>query len=179
MPPEKRRQVKSTIEEILISGKEIKYEASHSQTDNSVKWFYISMHPVFSEDKKVLGLSVAATDITGRKKTEVRIKQSNERYELVTKATKDVIWDCNFASNKIYRSEKYKHVFGYSNFKNNIYSESWVDNIHHEDREMVQQSIIKKVNDPAAILWEEEYRYYKANGEIAYVKDRGYIIRDE
>lgn len=176
---EKRSEMKSRIEELLINEKEIKYEASYPQRNNSAKWFYISMYPVFSENKRVLGLSIAFTDITDRKKTEERIKKSNERYELVTKATRDVIWDWNFASKKIYRSEKYKDVFGYSNFKDNIYTDSWVDNIHQEDRERVQQSIIKKINDSTAILWEEEYRFYKANGEIAYVKDRGYIIRDE
>ncbi len=178
MADEKRLGIKKEIDNLLINGIPSEFETVYQLPDNSLKWFQISMHPIFSEDKKVLGLSVAANNITERKNTEVRIRQSNERYELVTMATKDIIWDLDFSDNKMYRSENYKQVFGYSNFNNNIYTESWAERIHSEDRERIRESIFQKINNSDEILWEDQYRYYRANGEMAYVQDRGYIVRE-
>lgn len=112
------------------------------------------------------------------KKAEEQIRLSNERYELATKATKDVIWDWDIINNIIYRSANYGLVFGYSVSENNIYKESWMNNLHHDDGPRVMRNIDKHINDPESNLWEDDYRYYKQNGELAFVKDHGYIIRD-
>jgi PAS domain S-box-containing protein len=178
MPDHKKDNIKKTIENIIKTGKEIKYEATYLQINGKARWYYISMHPIFGNDKKILGLSVAATNITERKKREVQIKQSNERYQLVTKATKDIIWDLNILDNKIYRSDNFAKVFGYSNHDKNTTNESWVKNIHEDDRQRVLLSIDEKINDPCATLWECQYRHYRTSGEIAHVEDRGYIVRD-
>jgi signal transduction histidine kinase len=106
------------------------------------------------------------------------IKLSNERYELATKATKDIIWDWDIVNDKIYRSANYKSIFGYPLTENNIYRGSWVDNIHEEDRIRVLSKIKSSLRNLNTDLWEDDYRYYKSNGELAYIKDHGYIVRD-
>ncbi len=174
---DRKKDVQAKIKNVLVNRKPVKYEISNEKK-GPAKWYYISMHPIFSENKNVIGLSVAATNITERKKTETLISASNERYELVTKATKDIIWDLNFSENRLYRSSNYEQVFGYLNSNNTYGKLSWIENIHAEDRERIKESILKKIDDPAAVLWEDQYRYYRANGELAYVDDRGYIIRD-
>ncbi|MCW3084401.1 MAG: kinE 2 [Bacteroidetes bacterium] len=174
---DRKNAVRAKIKNVLAHGKPVKYETS-SEKNDATKWFYVSMHPIFGENKHVIGLSVAVTNITERKKTETLISGSNERYELVTKATKDIIWDWNLSEERLYRSSNYEQVFGYSN-SNNIYDKPSWENIHTEDRERIKESIMKRIGDPAAVLWEDQYRYYRANGELAYVDDRGYIIRDD
>lgn len=106
------------------------------------------------------------------------IKLSNERYELATKATKDIIWDWDIVNDKIYRSANYKLIFGYPLTENNIYKGSWVDNIHEEDRSRVLKKIKAQLGNLDTDLWEDEYRCYKSSGELAYIKDHGYIVRD-
>lgn len=106
------------------------------------------------------------------------IKLSNERYELATKATKDIIWDWDIVNDKIYRSANYKLIFGYPLTENNIYKGSWVDNIHEEDRSRVLKKIKAQLENLDTDLWEDEYRCYKSSGELAYIKDHGYIVRD-
>ncbi len=113
-----------------------------------------------------------------RKKSEEQIKLSNERYELATKATKDIIWDWDIVNNKIYRSVNYGLIFGYKPTENNIYLESWIKNLHPNDRSRIVENLNNKIKDPNCNLWEDEYRYYRADGELAHVMDRGYIIRD-
>lgn len=172
---ERREDVRKVISEVLFSGQQVSYETS--QAGNRDRWMHISMHPLFSGER-VLGLSVAITDITARKQYEQRIRESNERYELVTRATNDIIWDWDITRNKMYRSAMYTQAFGHTCTEGSIYGESWITHIHYDDRGRVLHSIADMIDCPDAILWECEYRFYRQDREMAYVHDRGYIIRD-
>ncbi|MCB9251186.1 MAG: tetratricopeptide repeat protein [Flavobacteriales bacterium] len=114
-----------------------------------------------------------------KKLSDEMLRLSNERYEMASKATRDVIWDWDIKKNKIYRSANYEFVFGHPKAENNIYIESWVDNLYPDDKIRVFDNVFEKIEDPESHLWEDEYRYYRANGELAIVYDRGYILRDE
>src|SRR5207249_1944629 len=107
------------------------------------------------------------------------IRESNERYELALKATNDVIWDWDIERNKIYRSPNYSKIFGFPLAQDGIYTESWIDSIHVEDRKRVLDHLLLQVNSLSAVTWEDKYRFYRVDGELAYVQDHGYILRDE
>lgn len=119
---------------------------------------------------------VLAHDVTERLKSEQSLKESNERYELVTKATNDAIWDWDLGNNELYWSEGYEKMFGYKNANKAININSWTTRIHPEDLDRISQGIMKKINDRDTDFWEDEYRYIKADGSIAYIHDRGFII---
>lgn len=127
------------------------------------------------EIKKTFGI---VQEITERKKAEEQIKLSNERYELVTKTTNDMIWDWDLVKNKIFRNENYSKIFGDdAGDRNDV--EKWIQLVHPEDKQRVSDFIREKLNDPGTESWENEFRCYRYTGEIAYLYDRGYIIRDE
>jgi PAS domain S-box-containing protein len=117
-------------------------------------------------------------DITERKRVEEQIKLSNERYELVTKTTNDMIWDWDLVNNTIFRNENYCKLFGEDGSDRHDIGK-WMTLVHPEDKEWVSDFIRQKLDDPEAESWEAEFRCYRYNGEMAYLYDRGYIIRDE
>lgn len=178
IPLDRREEVRENIRLVLESGLSIRYQVNYAYSGSENIWMSISMHPITNADRQVIGLSISARDITMQKTHEEQIRLSNERYDLVTKATNDVIWDWDLTCDKIYRSENYRQVFGYST-ENNVYTNSWLDHIHPEDKARVCEGLDKKINSPGAILWEDEYRYFRSNGELAYVNDRGYILQNE
>ncbi|TND10248.1 MAG: PAS domain-containing protein [Bacteroidetes bacterium] len=179
LPAHRRQDVYDIIQKILDDKKQVTYELNVTLTGDPGQWLQVSMHPIFNEEHKILGLSVAAVNITERKNTEQQIRASNERYELVTKATNDVIWDWDIVNNKVFRSANYEQVFGYTEKEGDLYGASWMNCIHEEDRERVLDNLLGKIKSPDTILWEDEYRYNRKNGEQAYVHDRGYIIYNE
>jgi PAS domain S-box-containing protein len=122
---------------------------------------------------------VLANDITKRVKAEEKHERMNERYRLATKATNDAIWDWNLKTNEIYWSEGYNKLFGHDLTRDEIYLHSWLKNIHPDDFERVVTGIHKAINDGRRDFWEDEYRYFKSDGSMAYVSDRGYILYDE
>lgn len=119
-------------------------------------------------------------DITDRKRSEIEIRNSNERYALVAKATSDAIWDWNIQTNATIRiGDGLEKLFGYNNQEAAADPGFWIKHIHPEDRDWViqkQQDLLYQTNEH---YWEEWYRMEKADGTYAFVYDRGYLIRDE
>ncbi len=136
-------------------------------------WVEISIYP--SDN----GLSVYFKDIGVRKLAEQQIKLSNERFEKVTEATNDAIWDWDITNNTIHWGRGFHILFGYEMEKvvHGLYP--WTAHIHPDDMEKVMASLKRIVEDPEAHNWMSEYRYLKKNGNYAYVVDRGLVIRDE
>jgi len=119
-------------------------------------------------------------DISDRKKAEAAILLSNERYNLVSKATNDSIWDLNILTGATNRTgDGFKTLFGYENESANDPEHHWTKLIHPEDLEKVNASQILVFMNPNEYYWEQEYRFLKRDGNYAFVYDKGYIIRDE
>lgn len=166
--------------------KALKEKASYSiqhriiRPDGEIRWVHEEAKLFVKETTgKALKLVGTVLDITERKYAEESLRLSNERYELVTKATNDAIWDWDIRTGEIYWSEGYETLFGYSKTKQSISIENSTKYIHPEDVERVWSSVVEEVNNPASRFWHSEYRYIKSDGTIAYVYDRGYIVCDE
>ncbi len=114
-------------------------------------------------------------DVTEKALAEQKLAASNERYEYVTKATFDAIWDWDLTQKTIFWGEGYHTIFGYKPVTTN--EEYWYENIHPQDVNRVKQSV-KKAIEGQSLNWENEYRFKHANGTYRYVRDRGIILRN-
>lgn len=136
-------------------------------------WIEVAAYP------SPTGLCVYFKDITARKESDMRLLESNERFEKVTEATNDAIWDWNIMENTLYWGAGFKKLFGYHVEKITPSLESWAKHIHPEDREWVLQSIYGALEKPDQSNWIAEYRFQKNDGTYADVIDRGIVIREE
>jgi len=134
------------------------------------KWFEDLIYP--SEQ----GVSVYYHDITERKKAELALKESNERFELVARATNDAIWDWNMLTDKIWGNNKFHEIFDVRegeefNFKN------FLERIHDDDRQVLLDNF-KNALYAKQTLITEEFRFRRASGGYRTLYDRAYIIYD-
>lgn len=116
--------------------------------------------------------------IIENKSAELKIRLSNERYLLVTKATNDAIWDWDVNTNTLYWGEGIYTLFGFKPGYIDNSSNFWENCIHPEDRDRVVNSLNKFIKDSTSKIWEDEYRFIKPDGEYALVFDRGFLIFD-
>ncbi|MGZ3999571.1 MAG: PAS domain S-box protein [Mucilaginibacter sp.] len=109
---------------------------------------------------------------------EQELKVSNARFEKATEATYDIIWDWDLATDSVYYSDNFNKLFGHKAglHKDNIFFFS--AHVHPEDLD-------KAILDPEEVKygtmsrWSKEYRFKKACGEYAIVRDTAVVIRDE
>ncbi|MET0263324.1 MAG: PAS domain-containing protein [Rariglobus sp.] len=121
---------------------------------------------------------VVSVDITTRAAAEEKLRRSEERFELVSRATSDAVWDWDLGTDKIWWSDSFCTLFGYA--REDISSELswWSERIHADDRDRVSHSLNDTIHNPAKTSWTEEYRYLRKDGVYAIVEDRGHVIRD-
>ncbi|MFB0911505.1 MAG: PAS domain-containing sensor histidine kinase, partial [Flavobacterium sp.] len=67
------------------------------------------------------------------KNTNDEIKESNEKYDIVAKATSDTIWDWKIPEDKLSWNKGIKSIFGYEKHQVGDSSKWWFDKIHPED----------------------------------------------
>ncbi|WP_205512940.1 PAS domain S-box protein [Longitalea arenae] len=134
--------------------------------------------PTEAEFKLFERVSSLLRIIIENKNAELKIRLSNERYLLVTKATNDAIWDWDVNTNSLYWGEGIYTLFGIKPGYVDNAASFWESCIHPEDRERVVNGINRFLKDSTSKIWEDEYRFIKPNGEYALVFDRGFLIFD-
>ena len=118
-----------------------------------------------------------ARDITERLKAEERLQLSLERFEIVARATNDVVWDWNLVTDQIWWNDNFRNVFGYEPGEVGAYVDSWTARIHPDDAERVQTNLHAAL-DRGDRVWTTEYRFRRKDGSYASVFDRGLPLRD-
>jgi PAS domain S-box-containing protein len=112
------------------------------------------------------------------RQTNDKLKESNEKYDIVAKATSDTIWDWKIPEDHITWNKGIKGIFGYSQDQVGKNSKWWFDNIHPEDS--IKMSIkLYSFLEQKTEKWQDQYRFKCGDGTYKYVLDRGFILKDE
>ena len=109
--------------------------------------------------------------------TNIEIKESNERYDIVAKATSDTIWDWKIQEDNFIWNKGILNVFGYSESQVGTTSKWWFDRIHPEDSIKMSVKLYSFLEQKTE-KWQDEYRFQCADGSYKYVFDRGFLVKD-
>ena len=112
------------------------------------------------------------------KKTNKEIKESNEKYNIVAKATSDTIWDWKIQDNSISWNKGIESVFGYSPEDVGKNSDWWFDKIHPEDSIKMSVKLYAFIEQKTE-NWQDQYRFRCADNSYKYVLDRGFLLKDD
>jgi len=154
-----------SYKKVLEEGVFVNFEAYYVQTK---KWFCVNAYPTDE------GAAIYFTDITENKAKDLLLKEALERYDLVAKATHDVIYDYDVRRKNIKYSDNITDLVGLA--KNQISPEVnwWKSRIHPDDIDKVvaeyQHAIRYKKENCGS-----EYRMETAGHQYKYVYDQGYL----
>lgn len=160
----------------LSKGVSVNYFENRVVTkQGDIKWIAWTATPVFED-----GMIIAThRDITEQKLFEEKLRLSNERYELATKATaNEAIWDLDLKTYQISWSEVFSTLFGYDILKDDATLGFWEQNLHPDDKERVISSFNSFLSQDQNPNWYCEYQFKRADDSYAYIVDRGYMIFD-
>jgi PAS domain S-box-containing protein len=150
---------------------DVRYQTVKTVNLSGVLWVFEDVTAQYRNDVELMQLN---------EKLEfksLQAEESNKRYKYALKATSDAIWDWDFQTNALYWGEGFYNIFGYepADIKT---QENWIKQLHPDDIQHIEESLQKVINSTGN-TWQSEYRYLKANGNYAYVADKGFIIRDK
>lgn len=110
--------------------------------------------------------------------TNNEILESNERYDIVAKATSDTIWDWKIEDDSFIWNKGIQGVFGYKKEDVGMTSKWWFERIHPEDSLKMSVKLYSFLEQKTE-KWQDEYRFQCADGSYKYVFDRGFLVKDK
>ena len=110
-------------------------------------------------------------------RTRDALREREERFKNLARATSDGVWDCNLVTDVVWRSEGWGRMLGFTQDEIGFLRKTWLHQLHPDDREKVLASVARAI-DGSAEFWTEEYRMLRKDGAPLHVADRAYISRD-
>jgi PAS domain S-box-containing protein len=149
-----------------VIGVEIQKSSSHRGEGETLM---LSYQPARDEGGEVLGVSVAIMDITGRKRTEAALKESEDHYRHMFELNPHVPWVLNEKGEVIEASPNWESHTGQTD--EDALGNGWLKMLHPDDVEPTLKAIehTLKTGDPIDV----EYRVRSASGEWRWMRSRG------
>jgi len=135
--------------------------------NNQNKWVDVKLTPLKNNDSvEIIGILGISKDITERKLTEIRMKQTLDRLNLATKSARLGVWEYDIATNRLYWNEQLYEIYGISDDK--LKMESWESQVLTEDLPGAQAELNKVLEEGKEVL-NVQFRIRRPDGEVRYV----------
>lgn len=114
-----------------------------------------------------------------RQKYLDELVEYNNRYNAVSKATNDAIWDWDVVRDVVVWNHGIQTIFGYgAEMQMDASRQIWSTRIHADDYDRVMREI-QTVFLREEKNWISHYQYRSSSGDYRYVMDRAYVIYQE
>jgi PAS domain S-box-containing protein len=116
-------------------------------------------------------------DITERKRTELALRESEERLALAFAGAQEGVWDWNLETDAVVYSSRWKQMLGYADEEIEPHVSAWERLVHPDDRviaDRAHESVARGQPN-----YEAEFRLRHKDGHYVHVLSRGYPVRRE
>lgn len=116
-------------------------------------------------------------DVTEQKMVLERLRETELRFQLLTRAANDLVYDWDMTSGYLWWSDAVTLRYGYPPEEVRHDIAWWESLIHPEDLPGVMNPLSEAI-DSGKSFWAGEYRFRRADGTYGWVLDRGCFVRD-
>ncbi|HEX2831467.1 MAG TPA: ATP-binding protein [Thermoanaerobaculia bacterium] len=111
-----------------------------------------------------------------RQNMEKALRASEQRFQYAAAATREIIWDWDIVTSKIWFGDALRNYWGYDALPSETDATWLLNRIHPEDREAVMTSFRQAVASKER--WHTEFRLARADDTYTNVIARGVVVRD-
>lgn len=172
-----REHVQKTINDSYTSGKPFEFEHRIILPNGRHRDLFGMGKVIKNKSGKPERMIGTSQDITDRKAAERALKQSDERFQAVTAATHDLVYDLDLGSEAMWYNEVLQNDYGYTRQSIEPTLSWWLDRIHPAEVEHVRAQFRKLLKSKQR-NWSIEYQFRKADGSYAVVRNRAYVLHD-
>lgn len=131
-----------------------------------------------TENPAIRGYIANTRDVTERIKQQKVLRESVERFRILSKATSDTVWDLDLDEDIVWYNKNIHSMFGYKKQEVENAGDWWREKIHAEDYPHVMKEIENALSQKKD-RFQMEYRFQCADGSYKYIYDRAFIVSGE
>jgi PAS domain S-box-containing protein len=155
---------------IARRGEAARFPGSSQLPGEPPRYWDNMLTPLHREGDEVMSILCMSRDVTLQREAEMRL-------ELAVRATDDAIWDWDVHANRMRWNEAMQRCYGYASNDVGDTPAWWLERIHAGDRDRVRTELDSIVKGNA-FKYAVEYRFRRADGRYADVRERGSLSRD-
>jgi PAS domain S-box-containing protein len=176
IPAESGEPIQKSFEKVF-NGATIEYEL-HVPVQGLAPWVWVTYNPVKDFDGSIIGAYVITKDISQRKQMEEELRQSINRFEMISRTTNDAIWEWELETGKLWGNETHQQLYGLTVNDPVPSLDMWAARMHPDDREKIvksqQEALSSGINS-----FISEYRFNVEGKGYRDIYDRCYIVRND
>ena len=174
MVPNVADQVEKLVRFIIETGEPVTGIEVNGQRADKVgadRCWLTGWHPLKGPDGQILGVNVAAEEITERKRAQTALTASEQRYRALVRATSSLVWTTT-ADGQLVDSPEWRAYTGQS--VDEVQGLRWLDALHPDDHDRTQgvwQTAVATLSP-----FETEFRVRRHDGVYVWHQARGIAV---
>ena len=158
---------------LLESGGSAEYELRTADIHGDVHDLLDNLSVFRDEKGRPAGIIGVLTDITERKQAEVKLRESEEKFRLITENIGDLVALLDVNGRRLYNSPSYQALFGPEGA---LSTDSFAE-IHPDDRDRIRELFQETVRTGKGRM--DQFRFIRPDGSVRFIESQGSVIRDD
>jgi len=174
--PDFRPEVAERMRQMLDEDRQVPLiTETFLRLDGSTVDVEVMAAPLKYRDRKAV--QVVFRDMTERRRQELALRESEERYALAARGANDGLWDWHLFTNEVFYSTRWKAMLGYAEEEVGTSLDEWLKRVHPEDAPHLKMEIATHTAGITHHL-QDEHRIMHKDGGYRWVLCRGVAVRD-
>ncbi len=171
--PDDLERVEAERDAALARREPFELEFRYGDGTGSVRWMRVLGGGVFDGAGRLLRVLGVNMDVTGQKRAEEALRESEERLRLAQEGAGIGIWDRDAATDRVTITPGFLRRYGLEAESIACYTD-WVRLIHPDDREQVEAG--RRAAFAAGTPLEFEFRVVLPPGEVRWIQFKGHRV---
>ena len=160
----------------IATGQTWQGEVCNRAKGGHLYWLLTTITPFMGDDGKPTMYVAIRADITGRKQTEQKLSQSEERLQLAARSANIGIWDWNLQTNTLLWDDVMLGFYGLQREGFSRAIDAWQVGMHPDDLEAQLVNMQNAIADSARL--DTEFRVVQPDGRTLNLKATADVTRD-
>jgi PAS domain S-box-containing protein len=169
IPPERHPEESGILARLRRGERVDHFHTVRRRKDGSLLDVSLTISPVRDSSGRVIGASKVARDITAQKQAEQALRESEQRFRVITDASPVMVWMAGTDKLCYYFNKGWLDFVGRTLEQES--GNGWAENVHPEDFDRCLQIYV--INFDARRPFEMEYRMRHHTGQYRWILDRG------
>jgi PAS domain S-box-containing protein len=167
----------ASVVQKMLSRNKWQGEARSQRLDGKSLELQLSSSLIRNENEEVTGLMISCVDVTAQKEAMNALMRSEETFSKAQEIASIGSWDWDIVDGSLCWTDEIYRIFGLRPQEFGATYEAFVERVHPEDRQLVQDSVNAAVQNKG-VEYSVEHRIVRPSGEERVVDEHGKVYRD-